>query len=131
MKGAPTLKKEVISKCPVCGHDLAITRLHCHNCEIEISGDFYLNRFNSLSREQIDFVLTFLKNQGSIKAIEKELNISYPTVKKMLSDVLLTLGLDVDDNEEKLSLQRSEILDKLARKEISFEEANALLKNLK
>ncbi|MGB4695551.1 MAG: DUF2089 family protein, partial [Bacilli bacterium] len=74
-------------------------------------------------------VLTFLKNQGSIKAIEKEMNISYPTVKKMLNEVLLALGLDVE--EDRGSQQRNEILEKLARKEISFEEANALLKALK
>lgn len=77
----------------------------------------------------MEFVLTFLKNQGSIKAIEKEMNISYPTVKKMLNEVLLALGLDVE--EDRGSQQRNEILEKLARKEISFEEANALLKALK
>jgi hypothetical protein len=127
------MKKEVISKCPVCSHDLSITRLHCHNCEIEITGDFTLSKLHSLNREQLDFVLTFLKNQGSIKAIEKDLNISYPTVKKMLNEVLLALGFDgvEEANDNRLSLQRSEILDKLARKEISFEEANKLLKDLK
>ena len=77
----------------------------------------------------MEFVLTFLKNQGSIKAIEKEMNISYPTVKKMLNEVLLALGLDVE--EDRGSQRRNEILEKLARKEISFEEANALLKALK
>lgn len=127
------MKKEVISKCPVCSHDLSITRLHCHNCEIEITGDFTLSKLHSLNRGQLDFVLTFLKNQGSIKAIEKDLNISYPTVKKMLNEVLLALGFDgvEEANDNRLSLQRSEILDKLARKEISFEEANRLLKDLK
>ena len=123
----------MISKCPVCSHDLSITRLHCHNCEIEITGDFTLSKLNSLSREQLEFVLIFLKNQGSIKAIEKEMNISYPTVKKILNEVLLALGFDgfEEANENRLSLQRSEILDKLARKEINFEEANKLLRDLK
>ncbi|HEY8395473.1 MAG TPA: DUF2089 domain-containing protein [Bacilli bacterium] len=127
------LKKEVISKCPVCGHDLSITRLHCNHCEIEITGDFYLSKLNSLTREQLDFVLVFLKNQGSIKAIEKELDISYPTVKKILNEILLALGFDgVEEmSENRLSMQRNEILDKLARKEISFEEASDMLKNLK
>ena len=57
------MKKEVISKCPVCSHDLSITRLHCHNCEIEITGDFTLSKLHSLNREQLDFVLTFLKSR--------------------------------------------------------------------
>lgn len=127
------MKKEVISNCPVCGHELSITRLHCNHCDIEITGDFVLSRLNYLNKEQLNFVLTFLKNQGNIKAIEKDLNVSYPTVKKLLNDVLSALGYEVSDvpNDNKSALQRSEILDKLANKEISFEEANNLLKNLK
>ena len=122
-------KREVIAKCPVCSEELAITRLHCQHCDIEITGNFKLSRLNYLNKEQLQFVEVFLKNQGSIKAIEKELNISYPTVKKLLGDVLISLGYDVQENEK--ALQRSEVLDQLANKEISFEEANDLLKNLK
>lgn len=126
------MKKEVISKCPICGDELSITRLHCHNCGVEINGDFALSKLCRLSKEQLTFVLLFLKNQGNIKAIEKDMNISYPTVKKILNDVLVNLGYDVGDEEVgKTAVQRQEILDKLANKEISFDEANQMLKNLK
>jgi len=96
---------------------------------VEISGDFVLPTINKLSKEQLAFVIMFLKNQGNIKAVEKEMNVSYPTVKKILNEVLATLGFDV--NEDALSGQRQEILDRLSRREISFEEANELLKKLK
>ncbi|HNZ50727.1 MAG TPA: DUF2089 domain-containing protein [Bacilli bacterium] len=126
------MKKEVIAKCPICGEELTITRLHCHNCGVEINGEFALNKLCRLSKEQLTFVLLFLKNQGNIKAIEKDMNISYPTVKKLLNDVLSNLGFDVSDEAtSKTALQRQEILDKLAKKEISFDEANQQLKNLK
>jgi hypothetical protein len=126
------MKKEVISKCPICGDELSITRLHCHNCGVEINGDFALSKLCRLSKEQLTFVLLFLKNQGNIKAIEKDMNISYPTVKKILSEVLVNLGYDVCEEEVgKTAVQRQEILDKLANKEISFDEANQMLKNLK
>lgn len=126
------MKKEVISKCPICGDELTITRLHCHNCGVEINGDFSLSKLCRLSKEQLTFVLLFLKNQGNIKAIEKDMNISYPTVKKILNDVLVNLGYDVGDEEiGKTAVQRQEILDKLANKELSFDEANQMLKNLK
>ena len=113
---------------------ISISKLHCHHCGIEISGDFVLTKLYKLTKEQINFVLVFLKNQGNIKAIEKELNISYPTVKKMLNDVLISLGYDVSDDDmvkQSQSNQRQDILDKLARKEISFEEASSLLKSVK
>ncbi|NLD26808.1 MAG: DUF2089 domain-containing protein, partial [Acholeplasmataceae bacterium] len=108
-------KKEVIANCPVCGQELSITRLRCEHCDLEITGDFHLSRLNLLSKEQLLFVEIFLKNQGNIKAIEKEMNISYPTVKKMLNEVLSGLGYDVQQEDGK-TLQRSEILDKLANK---------------
>jgi hypothetical protein len=126
-------RKEVISNCPVCQHELSITRLHCNNCNIEITGDFNLSRLNYLSKDQLHFVELFLKNQGSIKSVEKEMNISYPTVKKLLNEVLLALGYDVDENmnENKTTIQRQQILDRLANKEISFDEATNLLRNVK
>lgn len=123
------MKKEIISVCPICSADLMISKLHCKRCGVEISGDFVLPTINKLSKEQLAFVIMFLKNQGNIKAVEKEMNVSYQTVKKILNEVLATLGFDV--NEDALSGQRQEILDRLSRREISFEEANELLKKLK
>ena len=126
------MKKEAISHCPICENELTITRLHCDKCQIEINGAFSLCKLSLLTKEQLKFVEIFLKNSGSIKAIEKDMNISYPTVKKLLSDVLKTLGYEVEDNvESKESKRRQEILDKLAAKEISYEEASALLKNVR
>lgn len=124
------MKKEVISVCPVCGDDLYITKLHCHRCGIEISGDFVLPKINKLSKEQLTFVLLFLKNQGNIRSLEKEMNISYPTVKKLLNEVLTTLGFAVNDDDGPGG-PRQDILNRLALGEISFEEANNMLKGLK
>ncbi|MDD2492667.1 MAG: DUF2089 domain-containing protein [Bacilli bacterium] len=123
------MRKEVISKCPICGDELMISKLHCENCGIEISGEFELTKLAKLSKEQLTFIEIFLKNQGSIKSVEKDMNISYPTVKKMLNEILAVLGYDKLE-EDKISTQRQEILDRLASKELSFEEASALLKKL-
>lgn len=125
------MKKEVISKCPICENEMSITRLQCNHCHIEINGEFSLSKLNLLTKEQLFFVELFLKNQGSIKAVEKELNISYPTVKKILNDVLSTLGYRVESEEIAMINERELILDQLAKKQISFEEATKRLKELK
>lgn len=126
------MKREVISHCPICENELTIARLHCDKCQIEINGQFSLSKISLLTKEQLRFVEIFLKNQGSIKAIEKDLNISYPTVKKLLNEILKTMGYDICDvDESKDSLKRQEILEKLANKEISYEEASRLLKNVR
>lgn len=123
------MKNEVISKCPICTQQLTIRSLHCDHCDIDISGEFMLSPLSMLNKEQLAFVETFLINQGSIKAVEKELNVSYPTVKKMLNDILMSLGYKV--NEEEIDTRRVEILDRLAKREITYEEAMKLLKEVK
>lgn len=132
------MKQIIITKCPICSNDLTVTKLHCEHCNIEIAGDFTYNSLLKLTKEQLTFVMVFLRNQGSIKGVEKDLNISYPTVKKILTEILNVLGLEkpeVSNLEEDMLFQekanmRKEILDKLARKEISFMECKELLKQL-
>lgn len=127
----------VISVCPVCKHDLKVTKLACDHCDTVIEGKFTLSKFNYLETEKLYFIEVFVKNRGNIKAIEKELNISYPTVKKMLDDVIVGLGYSLDneleDEEEDKEKQepkasKSSILEKIANKEISVLEAMELLK---
>ena len=68
------------------------------------------------------FVLTFLRCQGKIRDVEKELGISYPTVIKRLDAVNVLLG------NQAAPLGRAEILEQLERGEISVQEATQLLK---
>lgn len=125
------MKKEVIGFCPICDHDLIVTKMSCTNCKTEITGEFYLSKFNYLTTDQLYFIEMFIKNQGSIKAIEKEMNISYPTVKKMLNDVIKKLGYETEeDDDPEQDLKRQEILAKLEKKQITPEEATKLLQKL-
>ena len=68
-------------------------------CHTEISGNFTLSKFNYLSKEHLFFIEVFIKNKGNIKAIEKELGISYPTVKKNLDEVIVHLGYEVSQED--------------------------------
>ncbi|MFP4286811.1 MAG: DUF2089 domain-containing protein [Candidatus Izemoplasmataceae bacterium] len=122
------MQKHVIGECPICKHDLFVTKLECSNCHTEISGQFQLSKFNYLSKDHLYFIELFIKNKGSIKQLEKELNISYPTVKKMLDEVIVSLGYTVTDDEEATSKDKDEILKQLAEGKITSEEALKLLK---
>ena len=115
----------VIGECPICGGDLIVSKLACTHCKTEISGQFMLSKFNYLSKEDLYFIEVFIKNRGSIKAIEKELGVSYPTVKKNLDEVIVALGYTVDDKDD---VDRAEIFQKLEKGEISAQEAAKLLK---
>ena len=47
-----------------------------------------MTKFASLSKEQLHFIEIFLKCRGNIKEVEKELGVSYPTVRGILNDVI-------------------------------------------
>lgn len=117
--------KNVIGECPICNSDLIVTKLKCNNCNTEISGSFQLSKFNYLSKEHLYFIEVFIKNKGNIKQIEKELGISYPTVKKSLDEVIVSLGYQVEEEEK---ANKDEIFRKLESGEISASEAAKLMK---
>lgn len=124
------MKKEVLGTCPVCGNNLEVIELKCPCCETHIQGKFELSKFDYLNKVQKEFVFIFLQTAGNIKAIEKELNISYPTVKKYIQDIQQALGLvgTTDIIEERLTKEK--ILEKLKNGEFDFEEASELIKEI-
>ena len=125
----------VMSVCPVCQHDLEVTKLSCSHCGTELQGNFTLSKFNYLDTEKLYFIEIFVKNRGNIKAIEKELGYSYPTIKKMLDDVIHELGYSNEtvepEEETKPDMSKIEILDLVDKGEISVEEATKLLEKIK
>lgn len=118
-------------QCPVCGQELKISKLSCSHCHTSIDGAFSPCKFCRLPKDQLDFIETFIMCRGNIKDVEKELNISYPTVRKNLDTVIQSLGYQLDraeEREEEVSKRRQEILDALERGEISSKEAVKKLK---
>jgi hypothetical protein len=125
---------EVIGKCPVCGGDLEVTELQCPSCRTRVSGHFDLCKFCKLPQEQRAFAEIFIKNRGNIRDVEKELGISYPTVRGRLEALIRALGYPVDSepevSEAQRAVQKKAIIDKLSKGELSAQEAIRQLKNL-
>lgn len=118
------------TNCPVCGGSYEITALTCKKCSSSLGGHFSGCDFCSLGSDDAAFVLTFLKCRGSIKDVEKELNISYPTVRNRLDAVLDKLGLISTVSMLDIKEERRNIISRLEAGEISAEQAAELLKNL-
>jgi len=116
----------VISQCPVCSKTLKITKLHCNHCHTTIENEFELSRLATLSREHLHFVEVFLACRGNIKEVEKELGISYPTVRGKLNEVVSALGYEV---KKKPDVDEKSIVALLESGEITADEAIKLLKN--
>jgi len=125
------MAKEALGKCPVCGENTEITTIYCNCCGTKIEGHFELCRFCRLTEEQKSFIETFIKCRGNIKEVEKELGISYPTVRSRLDDAANALGYERPQgtaHEEEYAGRRLEILDELEKGKISVEDALNLLK---
>lgn len=116
---------KVLSKCPVCNSKLKIAKLRCNKCGTVIENDFEFSKFEYLEDEQLNFMEVFLKCRGNIKDVEKELGISYPTVRAKLDDVVSALGYTV---VKKPTINSKEILDMLEKGEISAEQAVNMMK---
>lgn len=123
------MKKKLLGVCPVCGEKLTVTELGCKGCGTTVHGDFKLSKFDYLPEELQYFALVFLKNAGNIKAVESEMNISYPTVKKYLETLIEKLDFDkkVVGN---IKPGREEVLKMLKNGEIDFDEAEEMLNNI-
>jgi hypothetical protein len=130
---------DVISTCPVCSNELSVTRLHCASCGTTLEGDFSVGRFGRLNRDQIVLLESFLRSRGNLREMERELGISYPTVRSRVEALVRALGFgaraDADDADESSAeppagQTREEILRALAQHEMSAEDAAAAIRAL-
>jgi Uncharacterized protein conserved in bacteria len=126
---------DVISTCPVCSGELAVTRLRCRSCGTTLEGDFSVGRFARLDRDQHALLESFLRSRGNLREMERELGISYPTVRSRVEALVRSLGFGprTDDDEAANGepvQSREEILERLARREISAEEAAQAIRAL-
>ncbi len=140
---------DVIATCPVCANELTITRLHCRSCGTALEGEFGVGRFGRLDREQMGLLESFLRSRGNLKEMERELGISYPTVRGRVDALVRALGFGEETADDEFGsdfgesfdegappadatagTDRREILERLARKEISAEDAAEALRTL-
>ena len=119
--------------------ELTIARLHCRSCGTALEGEFGVGRFGRLDREQMSLLESFLRSRGNLKEMERELGISYPTVRSRVEALVRALGFgprETDEPDDAASepapdgRSREEILQALARHEMSADEAAAAIRAL-
>jgi hypothetical protein len=120
----------VLTTCPVCGGPLTVTRLHCRGCDTAIEGRFDLGPLGRLSGEQIAFVETFIRCEGKLNRMEREMGLSYPTLRARLTEVIRQMGYTVGPEVGALGdEERHRILDDLASGKITSEQAMQALES--
>lgn len=130
------MARDVIATCPVCDHELSVTRLHCRECGTTLEGEFSVGRFGRLSRDQLSLLESFLRSRGNLREMERELGLSYPTIRGRVDALVRALGLGGAEAPASESTGavvidpdlRRQILERLARHEIGAEEAAVALR---
>lgn len=79
--------------CPACKEQLKVKALKCDNCETEVIGNYDLPPLTLLSSDEQLFILQFVKCSGSLKEMANLLDLSYPTVRNLLNDIIVKIKL--------------------------------------
>jgi hypothetical protein len=117
--------------CPVCGTQLALTRLGCPECGSELAGVFEPCEFCGLGDDDRRLLWTFLRSRGNMKELERHLGVSYPTARARFDDLLRKLGIptpaaergDAEAGRPEPAPDRAELLRALAAGDIDVDEA--------
>ncbi len=105
------------------GSRLVVERVRLIDSGISFEGQFELPPLARLSAEDQVFVMAFVKNDGSIKDMEKAFGVSYPTIKGRLSRIAAQFQMVEIINTNSNSPTRNETLAALERGEITAAEA--------
>jgi hypothetical protein len=104
--------------------------LHCQDCDTTFEGRFVGGRpFERLTPEQLSFIETFVRCEGKINRMENEINLSYPTIRNRLHEVIRAMGYE-PGGEEPVKMsdeERRRILESLEQGQISYQEAMRML----
>ncbi|MFH0865764.1 MAG: DUF2089 family protein [Bacteroidota bacterium] len=82
------MAKSLPITCPSCNTGLKVKSLQCDKCGTSVEGLFDLPPIASIPADDQLFVLHFIKCSGSLKDMAKHLNLSYPTVRNMLDEII-------------------------------------------
>ncbi len=115
-------KRNIPPYCPSCKGLLVVVRLECSECGAEVTGDFNLCPVCRLSGETRKLFDLFMKARGNLKQVQRELGLSYPTVRLKIEEMFRKLGQDYFPQDPK------EILAKVRSGELSVDEAEKLLR---
>lgn len=109
------------SRCPSCGDRMTVVRLQCCSCGTEVNGEFDICPVCAMSDSGRKMVNLFLDSRGNLKEVQRQLGLSYPTVRlKMEAAFRELLGRGSEPAP-------SEVLEKLRNGEIDIDTAQRLL----
>ncbi len=122
--------RKILEECPTCGEALVVTKLSCDNCDTVIHGRYAPCPFCRLSPENLAFLEMFVRNRGNVKDMERELDVSYWTIRNRLNEIVNEMDQEATvppPSDPGLRARRQDILERLNQGKITVAEAAELL----
>ena len=125
---------DIPTRCPITGENLYVSEITSSETGVTIRGMFKVPAVSKLDDDQLLFLETFLRARGVILTMEKELGISYPTVRARLDNLLEAMGLtpfkEREGKAENNGEGKRKILKQLEDGKITAAEAKEKLRGL-
>src|SRR4029450_9849149 len=118
--------QRLITRDPVSGGELIVTRLESPQSGIVIAGALSLGWIGRLTPEQLEFVGRLVRSRGNVQKVAADLNIAYNTARNRLDDIVAALGESLE-RDEAVRERRITVLRRLSAGELEFDEALRLL----
>ncbi len=122
---------DIPAACPVTGERLYVSELTSEESGVQIRGRFKVPPMAQLDAENTKILELFLRSKGVISTMEKELGLSYPTVRARVDAMIDALGLEPIVPEKRATLkpeQKQRILKLLEEGRITAQEAKERMK---
>lgn len=118
---------KIITHCPSCDSSrVQAVKIECVDCHTRFEGQFDIPILLKLSEEDIKFILDFVRCSGSLKEMATQQQVSYPTLRNRLNNLIDT----VNNLEIKTEGSKSEILQLLEEGKITAKDAANMLRKL-
>lgn len=128
------------TECPACPARLMVTRLQCPACGTEVAGAFAAHRLVNVPEPHASLLELFLRVRGNVKEMERELGLSYPTVRARLDEALAAARPQLEPARgapgrvpprDEYRSRREDVLSALERGEVTATEAAGRLRELR
>jgi hypothetical protein len=102
-----------------------VREVWCPACDVSVRGHFAQCEFCALPEEQLNFLRLFVARRGNLREVERELGISYPTVRARLDELLraldyvVTVGSPILDRRE----HKRQVMEELREGRVTPQEA--------
>lgn len=114
-------------QCLNCDSSLTAAKLHCDTCQVSYVGNFSLPRLARLPAGQQHLAEQLVLAAGNLKLMAANLEVSYPTLRKRLDELVETL----DALRSQDDVRAAELLAAVEAGDMQPEVAARLIKELK